>query len=85
MVERDRVFGLPIWLASLLVVALFGYWLIQSVRSRKSLHLGLMPQFERDTQPFGYWTAVGVASAFFLVGLLSFVVPDWITHLPGQR
>ena len=85
MAEHDRVFGLPNWVASLFVVALFGYWLVRSVRSRKSLHLGLMPQFDRDTQPFGYWTAIGLASVFFLVGLLSFVIPDWITHLPGQR
>jgi hypothetical protein len=84
MGSSEKVFGIPIWAASLLVVALFGYWLLRSVKSGTSLSLGLMPQFDRSTQPLGYWLAVSLAAIFFAVALLTLISPSWIAHLPGQ-
>ncbi|MGZ3272251.1 MAG: hypothetical protein ACXU82_14425 [Caulobacteraceae bacterium] len=83
--QDHTVFGLPGWVASVLIVAFFGYWLLMSVKSGRSLSLGLMPEFSRDAQPAGYWTAVGLGSFFFAVGLISLLVPNWISLLPGQH
>ena len=88
MVARDRpvetVFGLPLWAASLAVVVLFGGWLFWSLRTGTSTYLGIMPRFQRASQPVGYWSAVLIASFFFLAALLSLVAPNWIGYLSGE-
>ncbi len=88
MVARDHpaetVFCLPLWAASLAVMVLFGRWLFWSLRTGTSTYLGLMPRFQRASQPVGYWLAVSIAGFFFLAALLSLVMPSWISYLPGD-
>ena len=65
-------------------MVLFGGWLFWSLKTGTSTYLGLMPGFQRTSQPVGYWSAVLIASVFFLAALLSLIAPSWISYLPGQ-
>jgi hypothetical protein len=82
--SADTVFGLPLWVAALVMTLGTSLWLYLALKTRVSPKFGFMPSFRRDQQPMGYWVAMALVGFALAVGVLSIIVPNWVTLVPGQ-